>query len=75
MGVHGSIVTAAVATMIPAERRASAYGIFTAGYGTAWMLGSALLGWLSDVSLAWTAAAAVVLELAAVPFIVAVARR
>jgi hypothetical protein len=75
MGVHGSIVQAAVATMIPSERRASAYGIFTAGYGTAWMLGSALLGWLSDVSLLWTAVAAVVLEVAAIPFIVAVARR
>jgi MFS family permease len=75
MGVHGSIVTAAVATMIPSERRASAYGIFTAGYGTAWMLGSALLGSLYDVSLTWTAVAGVVLELAAIPFIVAVARR
>jgi predicted MFS family arabinose efflux permease len=75
MGVHGSIVTAAVATMIPAERRASAYGIFTAGYGTAWMLGSILLGSLYDVSLAWTVAAAVALELAAIPFIVTVARR
>ena len=74
MGVHGSTVAAAVATMVPASRRGSAYGIFTAGYGTAWMLGSALLGWLYDVSLTWTAVAAVVLELAAIPFIVITAR-
>jgi predicted MFS family arabinose efflux permease len=74
MGVHESIINAAVATMVPARHRASAYGIFTASYGTAWMLGSALLGWLYDVSLAWLVAAAVVLELAALPFIVLTAR-
>jgi MFS family permease len=74
MGVHESIVAAAVATMVPASHRASAYGIFTAGYGTFWMLGSALLGGLYDVSLVWTAVAAIVLELAAIPFIVITAR-
>ena len=68
-GVHESIVSAAVATMVPQSRRASAYGIFTAAYGTFWMLGSALLGWLYDVSLPWLVAAAVVLELAAIPLI------
>jgi MFS family permease len=74
MGVHESIVAAAVATMVPAAQRGSAYGIFTAGYGTSWMLGSALLGWLYDVSLGWVVAAAVALELAAVPLVVASAR-
>ena len=67
-------LVAAVATMVPASHRASAYGIFTAGYGTFWMLGSAMLGGLYDVSLVWTAVAAIVLELAAIPFIVVTAR-
>jgi hypothetical protein len=31
MGVHESIVPAAVALMVPVQRRASAYGLFTAG--------------------------------------------
>jgi MFS family permease len=75
MGVHGSIVSAAVATMVPVNRRGSAYGIFTASYGTFWMAGSALLGWLYDVSRSGLIVAAVVLELAAIPFIVATARR
>jgi len=35
MGVHESIVPAAVATMVPTQRRPSAYGLFTAGYGVA----------------------------------------
>jgi MFS family permease len=74
MGVHESIVAAAVATMVPASRRASAYGIFTAGYGTFWMLGSALLGWLYDVSLFSTVVVAVILELGAIPLIAITAR-
>jgi len=74
MGVHESIVPAAVAPMVPAERRASAYGLFTAGYGLAWFLGSALVGFLYDRSLAATVTACVVMELAAIPFFLAAAR-
>jgi MFS family permease len=69
MGVHESIVPAAVAGMVPAHRRATAYGVFTAGYGIAWFLGSAALGALYDVSLYAVVAFAVAAELAAVPFI------
>jgi MFS family permease len=74
MGVHESIVAAAVATMVPTSQRGSAYGIFTASYGTFWMVGSALLGWLYDIDLLWLVIAAVVLEAAAIPFIVITAR-
>jgi len=74
MGVHESIIAAAVATMVPVSHRGSAYGIFTASYGTFWMVGSALLGWLYDVSLVSLVVAAVLLELAAIPFIMVTAR-
>jgi MFS family permease len=74
MGVHESIVAAAVATMVPVSHRGSAYGIFTAGYGTSWLVGSALLGWLYDVSLVWVVLAAVILEIVAIPFIAVTAR-
>jgi len=74
MGVHESIVPAAVAPMVPVGRRASAYGLFTAGYGVAWFLGSALIGFLYDRSLALTVSACVALELAAIPFFVVAAR-
>lgn len=44
IGVHESIIPAAVAPMVPSQRRASAFGLFTAGYGIFWFLGSAAIG-------------------------------
>jgi predicted MFS family arabinose efflux permease len=75
MGVHESLIAAVVATMVGSARRASAYGIFTAVFGLFWFLGSALLGWLYDVSTVGLVSAAVALELGAIPFFFAVARR
>jgi MFS family permease len=67
MGVHETIIPAAVAPMVPAERRASAFGLFTAGYGVCWFLGSAVIGILYDVSLPATVAFCVLAQLAATP--------
>ena len=74
MGVHESIVPAAVAPMVPPERRGTAYGIFTSGYGLSWLLGSALIGWAYDKHVTAAVAICVVLQLAALPFIVLAAR-
>ncbi len=69
MGVHESIIPAAVAPMVAPQRRASAYGLFTAGYGIFWFLGSAGIGILYGVSLSAVVAFSVVLQLAALlPF-------
>jgi MFS family permease len=67
MGVHESIVPAAVATMVPPQRRPSAYGLFTAGYGVAWFIGSAIMGALYDFSITAVVIFCVALQLAAVP--------
>ena len=67
MGVHESIMPAAVATMVPAQRRPSAYGLFTAGYGVAWFIGSAAIGALYDFSVPGVVIFCIVLQLAAVP--------
>lgn len=67
MGVHESIIPAAVATMVPVARRPSAYGLFTAGYGVAWFVGSAMMGVLYDASIAGVVIFCVVLQLGAVP--------
>ena len=75
MGVHESVAAAAVATMVPAARRASAYGLFMAVFGVAWFAGSFLLGWLLDRSVVALVGAAVTLELAAVPLLAVAARR
>jgi predicted MFS family arabinose efflux permease len=73
-GVHESIIPAAVAPMVPANRRASAYGLFTAGYGLFWFVGSAAIGLLYERSLTAVIAFCVVFELAAVPLFAWVAR-
>jgi predicted MFS family arabinose efflux permease len=75
MGVHESIIPAAVAPMVVPQRRASAYGLFTAGYGIFWFLGSAAIGFLYDVSMPALIAFSVVLQLAAVPLFFIVARQ
>jgi len=75
MGVHESIVPAAVAHMAPRQRRASAYGLFTSGYGVFWFLGSVVLGLLYNVSLMGLVTFSVVAELAAIPLFIAVARQ
>jgi predicted MFS family arabinose efflux permease len=75
MGVHESIIPAAVAPMVSPDRRASAYGLFTGAYGLAWMAGSIVIGALFYVSLTAVAVFAVAAELAAVPLILAVRRR
>jgi predicted MFS family arabinose efflux permease len=75
MGVHESVMSAAIVPMVGSQRRASAYGTFTAAYGVSWFLGSALLGALYGVAPAALVIASVALELTAVPVLLAVARR
>ena len=43
MGVHESIIPAAISPMVPAHHRASAFGTFTASYGIFWFLGDAAI--------------------------------
>jgi len=67
MGVHESIIPAIVGPMVTPDRRASAYGLFTAGYGISWFIGSAMMGILYDHSVTATVVFCVLAELAAVP--------
>jgi MFS family permease len=75
MGVHESIIPAAVAPMVPIEHRASAFGLFTAVYGIFWFLGSSATGVLYDISLPATIVFCVVAQLAAIPFFLWVGRQ
>jgi predicted MFS family arabinose efflux permease len=75
MGVHESIIPAAVAPMVAPQRRASAYGLFTAGYGIFWFLGSAIIGVLYGISIPVMIGFSVILQLAAIPWFLIVARR
>ncbi len=51
MGALGSIMKAALADLVPKDRRATGFGIFHAAFGLFWFLGSALMGLLYGVSL------------------------
>jgi predicted MFS family arabinose efflux permease len=75
MGVQESLIPAAVAPMVSPDRRAYAYGLFTAAYGTAWVLGSIVIGVLTEVSAGGLVAFCVLAELAAVPLLLAVRSR
>ncbi|MGZ4207680.1 MAG: MFS transporter [Actinomycetota bacterium] len=68
IGVHESIMAAAVAGMVPSSRLASAYGLFTGAYGVAWFLGSVALGFLYGLSRTAAVSFSIAAELAAIPF-------
>jgi len=67
MGSQESIMRAAIAGMVPMDRRSTAYGIFNAGFGLLWFLGSALMGVLYDVSVPSLILFSVVMQLGSVP--------
>lgn len=69
MGAQESIMRAAVAGMVPADKRGTAYGIFNAGYGVFWFIGSALMGIFYDVSLPGLVAFSMATQLAALPLL------
>jgi MFS family permease len=79
MGVHESTMRAAVADLVPRERRGAGYGTFTAVYGLAWLAGAALIGVLYDVSIdvaiAFTVAVQALALLLFVPVAVTPARQ
>lgn len=75
LGVHESVMSSAVAGMVPSQRLGSAYGLFTSIFGLAWFAGSAILGALYDVSITATVTVAVVAPLLALPPLWVAARK
>jgi MFS family permease len=73
-GALDSTVKAAVAEMVPADMRGVGFGIFHAGFGVCWFLGSLLTGWLYDSSPSAAAIAAASLELCSLPLLIATTR-
>ena len=74
MGAQESIIKAALAEMVPRDRRATGYGIFNTGFGLFWFLGSALMGILYDVSLGALIAFSVLAQLGAIPLFFRISR-
>ena len=75
MGAQESIIKAALAEMVPRDRRATGYGLFNAGFGLFWFIGSALMGLLYEVSLGALVAFSVTAQLLAIPIFLVVSRQ
>lgn len=75
MGAQESIIRAAVADIVPIKIRGTGYGIFNAGYGICWFLGSALMGVLYDYSLAAIITFSVVSQIISLPLLVYAQKR
>jgi MFS-type transporter involved in bile tolerance (Atg22 family) len=56
--------------MVPPNRRAGAFGLFTGAYGIFWFLGSAAVGLIYEQSVNAVIAFCVMTQLLAVPFFV-----
>ena len=74
MGALESIMKAALAEMVPKDRRATGYGIFHTGFGLFWFLGSALMGILYEASLGALIAFSVISQLLSIPLLVLVSK-
>jgi MFS family permease len=65
--LQDATIRAMLARLVPADRRASAYGIFDGIFGVAWFLGSAAMGGLYTLAPIDLVIASVVLQLSSVP--------
>jgi MFS-type transporter involved in bile tolerance (Atg22 family) len=74
MGAQESVMRAVIGSMAARDRRGTAFGLFHTVFGVAWFIGSALLGITYDRSVLAVAVLSLVLQLLAVPILVAVAR-
>lgn len=70
MGAQESIMRAAVAKLVPIERRGTAFGVFNTGYGLCWFAGSALMGFMYDISIPLLVTFSVAVQLVAIFFFV-----
>src|SRR6266478_1135713 len=67
MGAQDSLLKAVLTSVVSAAKRSTAFGVFDTGFGIAWFLGSALLGFLYDRSIVSMIIISVVLQLLALP--------
>jgi MFS family permease len=75
MGIHETIMRAAIADLTPMARRGLAYGIFNTAYGAAWFVGGLVIGVLYERSIGLVIAFAVAMQLLSLPLVVLLYRR
>jgi len=69
ISAHESLMRAIIANIISSTKRASAYGIFNAGFGAFWFLGSIIIGLLYDLSVIAIVVFSISVQLLAIPFL------
>lgn len=67
IGAEGSVLRALVTSVIPPTKRGTAFGIFDAGFGISWFLGSAAMGLLYETSIFAVVVFSIVVQLVALP--------
>ena len=72
IGAQESIMRALVANLVQMNKRGTAYGIMNTWFGVFWFLGSALMGYLYDVSLISLVIFSLAAQWAAIPLFIAV---
>ncbi len=75
LGAQESIMKSVVIHLVPPRRRASAFGMFDAGFGVLWFAGSAIMGILYDQSIAALVAFSMSLQVVAIIWILAMKDR
>jgi len=75
MGIHETIMRAAIADLTPIARRGLAYGIFNTAYGAAWFAGGLVIGILYGHSIGLVIAFAIAMQLLALPLVPLLHRR
>jgi MFS family permease len=75
LGAQESIMRAVVANLVPMNKRGTAYGFLNLWFGVFWFLGSALMGYLYDISLPWLIIFSLVMQLLAIPLLYVVKTR
>ena len=65
MGVHETIMRAAIADLVGTTNRGFAYGVFNTAYGASWFVGGTLMGLLYGISIKFVVAFAVLMQILA----------
>lgn len=74
LGSQESIMRAVVANLVQMDKRGIAYGTLNIWFGISWFLGSALMGFLYDISTLSLIIFSMGIQLAAIPILIAVNR-
>ena len=69
MGAQNSLLKAILTELMPVTKRSTGFGLFYTGYGIAWFLGSAAMGFLYDKSITGLIFFSVVCQLLALPIL------